>query len=233
MYLEMMGGSSIYGAIGYNTLVGFGGGGVIVNGYFLTLLGNIVVDSGDYGIKLTGAQVSSGLNQVYNPAGSGIVSSAGNSQFFGDFVMDAGDHGVDLGNPNYGHTLVGVVTKNSNRNGSGSHEFHVDGTDNLLIGCRVQKSLGGVDAVHEGSNAGNNHYVGVKHPGGSGDWTLGSGVSADSCRPIPQFDAAPSSPVIGQPYLASTSWDPDGDGNGEMVMYDGTNWNEIADMPAL
>jgi len=31
--------------------------------------------------------------------------------------------------------------------------------------------------------------------------------------------------------LASPSWDPDGDGNGEVVCYDGTAWNEVVDLP--
>jgi len=31
--------------------------------------------------------------------------------------------------------------------------------------------------------------------------------------------------------LASPAWDPDGDGNGELVMYDGTAWQEVVDLP--
>jgi len=43
--------------------------------------------------------------------------------------------------------------------------------------------------------------------------------------------SAPSSPSTGDIVLASPTWDPDGDGNGEVVIYDGTAWQEMADMP--
>jgi len=47
---------------------------------------------------------------------------------------------------------------------------------------------------------------------------------------MPAFDAAPAH-VVGSEVLASPSWDPDGDGNGERVMSDGTTWQEVVDLP--
>jgi len=44
-------------------------------------------------------------------------------------------------------------------------------------------------------------------------------------------DAPPSSPTNGDIHLASPTWDPDGDGNGEYVCYDGTAWQEVVDLP--
>jgi len=35
----------------------------------------------------------------------------------------------------------------------------------------------------------------------------------------------------GRVVLASPSWDPDGDGNGEIVCSDGSAWNEVVDLP--
>jgi hypothetical protein len=48
-----------------------------------------------------------------------------------------------------------------------------------------------------------------------------------------QYDSAPAVKRVGVQYLASASWDPDGDGDGEIVAWDGSNWNKVADMPAL
>jgi len=65
-------------------------------------------------------------------------------------------------------------------------------------------------------------------------WSLsGSGATFLGNRPRPTFDAAPSSPVNYQEYVATSSWDPDGDGNGEVVMTDnsGTAWQEVVDLP--
>jgi len=45
-------------------------------------------------------------------------------------------------------------------------------------------------------------------------------------------DSLPSHEV-GKPVLASATADPDGDGNGEWVMSDGVNWQEIVDLPNL
>ena len=44
------------------------------------------------------------------------------------------------------------------------------------------------------------------------------------------YDSAPDHEV-GRLVLASPAWDPDGDGNGELVMSDGTAWNEVVDLP--
>jgi len=44
-------------------------------------------------------------------------------------------------------------------------------------------------------------------------------------------DSAPPSPQTGTVALASPAWDPDGDGNGEIVVYDGTAGQEAADLP--
>jgi hypothetical protein len=41
--------------------------------------------------------------------------------------------------------------------------------------------------------------------------------------------AAPA--VKGSEVIASATWDPDGDGNGERVIYDGTAWQEVVDLP--
>jgi len=47
------------------------------------------------------------------------------------------------------------------------------------------------------------------------------------------WDAHDSAPTAaqGRMALASPSWDPDGDGNGELVMYDGGAWQEVCDLP--
>jgi len=44
------------------------------------------------------------------------------------------------------------------------------------------------------------------------------------------FDSAPAHEV-GKMVLASPTWDPDGDGNGELVMSDGSAWQEVVDLP--
>jgi len=44
------------------------------------------------------------------------------------------------------------------------------------------------------------------------------------------YDSAPSH-YNGRIVLASPAWDPDGDGNGEIVCSDGTAWNEVVDLP--
>jgi len=43
-------------------------------------------------------------------------------------------------------------------------------------------------------------------------------------------DSAPTA-VTGRVVLASPLWDPDGDGNGEIVCYDGGAWQEVVDLP--
>jgi len=43
-------------------------------------------------------------------------------------------------------------------------------------------------------------------------------------------DSAPSH-AAGRTVLASPTWDPDGDGNGEIVASDGSAWNEVVDLP--
>jgi len=47
------------------------------------------------------------------------------------------------------------------------------------------------------------------------------------------FTGRDSAPVgaVGKVTLASPTWDPDGDGNGEIVCYDGTAWQEVVDLP--
>jgi hypothetical protein len=47
---------------------------------------------------------------------------------------------------------------------------------------------------------------------------------------MPPFDAPPTHQV-GSVVLASPSWDPDGDNNGEWVMSDGTVWQKVVDLP--
>jgi len=49
----------------------------------------------------------------------------------------------------------------------------------------------------------------------------------------PVLDSAPTDPIVGTQLLASSNWDPDGDGNGERVEWDGANWNEVVDAPNL
>jgi len=44
------------------------------------------------------------------------------------------------------------------------------------------------------------------------------------------YDSAPTA-GLGRVVVASPNWDPDGDGNGELVMYDGSAWQEVADLP--
>jgi len=44
------------------------------------------------------------------------------------------------------------------------------------------------------------------------------------------LDSAPAHEV-GKMVLASPTWDPDGDGNGELVMSDGSAWQEVVDLP--
>jgi len=62
-----------------------------------------------------------------------------------------------------------------------------------------------------------------------------SGVSNMAFRfgpQMPAFDAMPPH----APWSivnATSSADPDGDGNGEIVVSDGTQWNEMVDMPNL
>jgi len=48
-----------------------------------------------------------------------------------------------------------------------------------------------------------------------------------------QFNAQDSAPGAAAGYivLASPTWDPDGDGNGEIVAYDGSAWQEVVDLP--
>jgi len=48
-----------------------------------------------------------------------------------------------------------------------------------------------------------------------------------------RFEAQDSAPAhsVGRTVLASPTWDPDGDGNGEIVCSDGTAWNEVVDLP--
>jgi hypothetical protein len=58
-----------------------------------------------------------------------------------------------------------------------------------------------------------------------------SNVRLDGAQ-MPAHDSAPPN-VEGTVVKASSTWDPDGDGNGELVIGDGTNWNEMADMPAI
>lgn len=48
----------------------------------------------------------------------------------------------------------------------------------------------------------------------------------------PPHDSAPPN-VLGSKVIASSTWDPDGDGSGEYVMGDGANWNKIADLPNI
>lgn len=48
--------------------------------------------------------------------------------------------------------------------------------------------------------------------------------------PIYDEDSKPEH-IIGSKVLAHPSWDPDNDGNGELVISDGSDWKEIVDMP--
>ncbi|WP_135363444.1 glycoside hydrolase family protein [Halosimplex halophilum] len=47
---------------------------------------------------------------------------------------------------------------------------------------------------------------------------------------MPAFDSAPAH-INRSMAWASPSWDPDGDGNGELVVSDGSSWNEAVDLP--
>jgi hypothetical protein len=48
---------------------------------------------------------------------------------------------------------------------------------------------------------------------------------------MPAHDSAPN--VEGRVVKTSSSWDPDSDGNGDLVIDDGMKWNEMVDMPAF
>jgi len=49
----------------------------------------------------------------------------------------------------------------------------------------------------------------------------------------PNGSAPSGSNQIGDVALASSNWDPDSDGNGELVIYDGSGWVEIVDLPNI
>jgi len=51
-----------------------------------------------------------------------------------------------------------------------------------------------------------------------------------SPQDLEALDSAPSHSA-GRLALASPTWDPDGDGNGELVMSDGSAWQEVVDLP--
>jgi len=58
----------------------------------------------------------------------------------------------------------------------------------------------------------------------------GNDISAVRRINFRERDSAPPHSA-GRMVLASPTWDPDGDGNGELVMSDGSAWNEVVDLP--
>ncbi|WP_380681076.1 right-handed parallel beta-helix repeat-containing protein [Salinigranum sp. GCM10025319] len=51
--------------------------------------------------------------------------------------------------------------------------------------------------------------------------------------PLGGADAPPANAVMGDLAVATSTWDPNSDASGEMVVYDGSGWNGVGTMPNL
>jgi hypothetical protein len=194
--------------------------------------------TGGSGISLQG---TGGLtmvvgNHVYDAAAAGIFAGSfglditvPNCIVAFNLVENCSAFGIRMETDmDWWNCAYNVIVDNSN---SG---ILVEGSNGLVAGNIVRGSSHGT-GIEEASGA-----SGVDYRNNRVDtsittvWSLsGSGATFLGNRPRPTFDAAPSSPVNYQEYVATSSWDPDGDSNGEVVMTDngGTAWQEVVDLP--
>jgi hypothetical protein len=79
----------------------------------------------------------------------------------------------------------------------------------------------------------NGSYQGdVVHFANRNPFQLGGDKNSPSSQMTLQLhDSEPSRPQeLGMVIADGTNWDPDGDGNAEMVIYNGSTWLEIVDL---
>jgi len=115
--------------------------------------------------------------------------------------------------------------------GTGADNYFRVGSGGRL---RFMDTLNGVELFRLVPGGPVYSYVNLDLQGNS---ILGNGAGArvnlDDFMNLPPRDSAPGTPSVGDVCVASATWDPDGDGNGEAVIYDGAAWQELADMPNL
>jgi len=103
-------------------------------------------------------------------------------------------------------------------------ELKLDSSGDIRIateGAHLIHTIGGTDYLDQGG--GLNVF---KRPIG----LYGSYLKEVNWTGFTGRDSAPAG-TVGKVTLASPLWDPDGDGNGEIVCYDGTAWQEVVDLP--
>jgi len=149
-------------------------------------------------------------------------------------VKNATFDNVTVDEPNMSHVLlVGSSSSADNLTVSGitglmtGTIFSIEGTvtNALFEGINMEEadSLMEVTGSINGSiNNVQGTFLNGPYSGSLGDITLGPQMPAhDSAPPQTLNSFARASPV----------WDPDGDGNGEWVVSDGTAWQEVVDLP--
>jgi hypothetical protein len=185
-------------------------------------------------VQGSGGGFSVSGNIIPNFSGAGVFAGGPNVSITGNAVVGgSGNFGIAL-NPNA--TAFTIANNLIDAANIGLAGLRID-PSNGLVSNNAIIDVGGSDGVITFGSPSDVHFRSNYFGSGVGTvWPIagsGSGFTFVGNQPRPTFDSAPSSPVNFQPYIATASWDPDGDGNGEVVMTDngGTAWQEIVNLP--
>jgi len=196
-----------------------------------TVRNNELYASGGYGIQISNRAVVR-ENTVEGDGGSPAIFITGEGSVVADNFVDGNtNHGIDVQASDVEVANNRIVNFGSGGGKAGIITLNDTSLSGIVIRDNVGKTSNSPRAFIVG-RTGSESVIGN---------TLLSSVTALDFDVTPHdvrgndpayyFDAAPSNPYSGQEVLASATWDPDGDGNGEKVVYDGTAWNEAADLP--
>lgn len=208
-------------------------GGVGINAIrATTVTGNDIINTGGSGVVTSQPNSVVSANRVKGAGGHGVQLGGGTSMAANNVIQQCGDHGLFADGANF-QIIIGNHTNQNGQNDNGSKEIQVSSSDSLITQNYLRgggsPSTGG---IHVSNSPSGNAYLGnfVKH---GNPWNLSDPVQISANLPEPTLNSAPTSPEIGTQVIATATWDPDGDGNGERVEYDGTAWQEVVDMPNL
>jgi len=210
--------------------------GVNTNTDNLTVSDNSIANC-NIGVRYVGSPTKGIVsnNKINHMSEKGVELSGTRVTVEGNHFLIIGKEAVYL-NGGFGYKVDSNLIQSPSGDSDATYDaITVDGatksslTDNI---CEVNSGDGAdpANAINEINSAQNNHIHGNKAE--AGGFSLNSGDVGEN-SPEATFDAAPATPENYCPIVATSTWDPDGDSAGEIVVTDdgGTTWQEVAPLP--